>query len=156
MSTGLIQVLKIQYLILRSTGRDLSVRCNSSLRPVQRCLGSVTSLYEPFDQLVFLFFTLSLFISKHSSYHMQALCPVRGQMVPWIDINELLNYAPDPAHSIIDKNEVWHRNNQLSHLINTARNDRVFTAFHPMSCLHSFLLQYASLVSTHLRSSSLF
>ena len=49
---------------------------------------------------------------------MQALCPVRGQMVPWIDISELLNYASDPAHSIIDKNEVWYRNNQLSHLIN--------------------------------------
>jgi hypothetical protein len=47
-------------------------------------------------------------------------------MVPWIDINELLNYAPDPAHSIIDKNEVWYR------------------------------LQYAALVFTHLHSSSLF
>jgi hypothetical protein len=33
-------------------------------------------------------------------------CPVRTETVEWINIEELLNYTPDPVKIVVEKNEV--------------------------------------------------
>lgn len=33
-------------------------------------------------------------------------CPINTEIVEWINIDELLHYAPDPVRIVVEKNEV--------------------------------------------------